>query len=1632
MPRIQPRVLVALAFLCFVSQLLTCHNFRNAVLSAATIAQSSSSREGVQQADDAFDQQKWSQARTLYDSITDSDSQTKRHIASRTIACSLALEDWNDALGRAVQFRKSQKLKIWSDYYYWPKRSTELDNLLSYIAHLEVSRDLLVAIREKYNPNEGEAFQERLDEETISLNFEMLRVLDPDNIRPLHYGGWYSGYDRIDWWFDGVRSDDDSSNRYYRYGKGIPENSDKGPMFLSLPPHYKSELTRARKILFLLKEIEVFDHTKSKKHTARALLHLADINRRLYGPINDPAWNAAVFYYQYANRPTFGERHDDANLKPLRKLDDNESRLIVNYKLRVITLPESESPVSIWRRIETMYPESGMAGEAIYRRAQYHQNRRQYSKAKELYRRIVNDFGKNKRAKVAKLQIKTINSSDVLLGDTGVYSSGFKPTLWFAARNTSKIEFTARKVDLKGYVIDREKSGHWYDIAYLGYDIFHQWEDDSEELQPFVSHKKYAQWVEPVPNTDLVESHATQAPLSEAGTYIVEARVPGSKRCSRGLVVVSGVTIIQKQLTEKVMLWFLDSQSGKPLADQQFSMVNSGERHSWKTASTNANGVMFFEDKHDTFCLLETDNGDIAFAGVDGIGKPYQETVEHSEFAITDRPLYRPGDEINFRAWSREILNRKYLPAKAGAEVLVHVEGPNYGDWIKTFNLATDKSGSVSGSFRLNKEVPLGQYRLKVERTGDRRPKIAGEFRIEEYKKPEFKVSVEPSAESVQLGTPTKAFIKAEYYTGEPVSRGNVQYRVLRWKHSSQYSPPTKWDWLYGAGFGDYSWLYPWLGDQTKAADSDDHEVSWRWYYDKPPGELVAKGTAQLSREGVAEIIVDTSEFSQDSSHRIEVIADVTDDSRRSIKGTGQIVIAPQPFFAFLNLDRGWYQSGDKATVNINTRTANGFGVPTTGVLTLYQVSSSTDTSESSVYEKNVVQKLNIKTDQLGKATVAFDLPKEGLYRLKFKSANGEQDSVTVEKTIWCHGPKFDGKKYRFGGLEITPDKRMYKVGDTARLLINTSQPNARLMLWDSMDNSSFVDVPSHSKVIEITIEPHHVPNFFIEATLVHNGEVFNEECEIYVPPVDDMLAIELGLDRKVYKPGQTGSVNIKVTDADGNPVSGSLALRGYDKSLTYIQPESTHPPKSLVAERRTQYWNEGVTSTLGSQLFEVSGRFTCPEFHLEDGSEPTAGGLGGGAPSGGDPAVSSSSSTSSRAGGVNASTEGYFDKQLKEPEVRSNFADSAIWLPNLMLDENGAAKTEIKFPESLTTWRIQGFLATGDKTQVGEAVCEVKTKKNLLVRLQSPRFFIEGDEVVLSANVHNDLNADKTVFAELIVPESIFDAGTIAGQDTKSDGKGNRVLTATHRIKSGEQFRFDWPVKVRSSGSASIVVKARTDIESDAMQMEFPVYSRAIRESQSQTGFFAANETGSKELKLELPGNVDSSKTKLQFTFTPSPAGAAIEALPFLAAYPHGCVEQTMSRYYPTVLAADSLKKMGVDLDEVAKKIGIRNNKLVPRKHRNAVFDAGELELMSQAGLSRLTKFQHKDGGWGWWEYDESSRYMTAYVLLGLDAAAESGQEVPESLFRRGVYYLLSAEAKVGSNIPDSVDRNCEEALIA
>src|SRR5205814_982998 len=108
--------------------------------------------------------------------------------------------------------------------------------------------------------------------------------------------------------------------------------------------------------------------------------------------------------------------------------------------------------------------------------------------------------------------------------------------------------------------------------------------------------------------------------------------------------------------------------------------------------------------------------------------------------------------------------------------------------------------------------------------------------------------------------------------------------------------------------------------------------------------------------------------------------------------------------------------------------------------------------------------------------------------------------------------------------------------------------------------------------------------------------------------------------------------------------------------------------------------------------------------------------------------------------------------ERLVQPKVRKAYPDTAFWIANLTTDSNGRGSARFDFPDSLTTWRATARAITAD-TRVGNATQKTIVRKNLMLRLATPRFFTQGDEVVISAIVHNYLATAKTARVSLDLP---------------------------------------------------------------------------------------------------------------------------------------------------------------------------------------------------------------------------------------------------------------------------------------
>ena len=312
--------------------------------------------------------------------------------------------------------------------------------------------------------------------------------------------------------------------------------------------------------------------------------------------------------------------------------------------------------------------------------------------------------------------------------------------------------------------------------------------------------------------------------------------------------------------------------------------------------------------------------------------------------------------------------------------------------------------------------------------------------------------------------------------------------------------------------------------------------------------------------------------------------------------------------------------------------------------------------------------------------------------------------------------------------------------------------------------------------------------------------------------------------------------------------------------------------------------------------------------------------------------------------------------------------------------------------------------------TRVGEGSAEVITSKDLIIRLQAPRFFIEKDEVVLSAVVHNYLKTEQD--AKISIE---LEGGTLQTDST---------ITQQRVIKAGGETRIDWRCKVSGEGEAIVRMKVITSDDSDAMEMTFPVYVHGILKQEAWSRVVEPGKDNT-VIDFKVPAERRPDQTRLEIRYSPTIAGSIVDALPYLVEYPHGCTEQTLNRFVPTVIAQKLIKEMGVDLENVRNKranlnpqeIGDDKTRMAQWKRwqRNPVFSSKEVGKMTRAGVKRLSEMQLTDGGWGWFSGwgERSYPHTTAVVVHGLIIAKANGAKVDAGMLDAGVTWLKNYEAR-------------------
>ena len=1368
------------------------------------------------------------------------------------------------------------------------------------------------------------------------------------------------------------------------------------------------------------------------------------------------------------------------------ELADTETIAKLTTGVKRFALPDEFNHIAILKAV--IARGDGTKRQALESLIGERMNRHQYPQTADLLREMLKLATDKDDRQAVQARIDQIVKNWMQIESTSVQPAGKGATLDIRYRNGNKATFEARPIkidelltDVRKYIESKPQQldGVKLQIDNIGWMLIRN--DEAKYLE-----KSVAKWEldlkAPENHFDAMQTVTT--PLQKAGAYWVTAKMKDGNE-ARIVLWVADTAISRKRVEEGTMYYVADAVTGAPIdrADleffgwrQEYRRNRDYEIFSSRFAGrTDADGLSTPEPKdlipqNQWIVIARTKDGRLAFDGFTGVWNPEKlQPLDYSPlkvYSITDRPVYRPGHAVKYRLWTRKPRFDVDDNSYADKACWVQIRNPK-GDVVYEVEAKTDRWSGVDGEWTIPADGTLGTYIIgiaeevmvsaAVEENGvtkvvtkPQRNMIGnGSFVVEEYRKPEYEVKIEAPDKPVKLGEKIQAKIVAKYYFGAPVSEAKVHYKVERTKKDSRWYPIARWDWLYSPGYWWFAPDYQWYPGFNRWGCMAPIRPWWNWSPDPP--EVVVEGDAEIGEDGTFLVDIDTAAAlasHSDSDHSYAITAEVVDKSRRTIIGNGSVLVARDPFKVFTWTDRGHYQTGDTVNVGFQARTPDDKPVKGSGKATLFSVKYEGDKPI-----EQEVQSWDVATNDDGSGTLKMTVPDAGQFRISVKVSDSEGHEMEGGYVLFVRGPSDNGGGYRFNDLELITEKQEYQPGEKVQLQINTNKPDSTVLLFVRPMNGLcskpiVLRMKGKSTVHEISIERTDMPNIFIEAVTIADGKVYNEMREIVVPPEQRIANVEVLPSANRYRPGEEATVTLKLTDLEGKPFVGNTVLSVYDASLEYIAASS-------IPEIRSFFWNvrRQHHSSINSTLQRSSGpvyRDNEIVMQLLFGNDPSMGGYGGGHINRGRSRMSGQMMMESRGMAAPMAAMSMDAAPMEEgaamaksaapgsgggapdvaPTLRSNFADTAYWVASSTANESGIVEVKFKVPDNLTTWKIKAW-TMGDGTRVGSGTSDIISSKDLIIRPQTPRFFTERDQIVLSAVVHNYLASEKSV---KVVIENEGGHLKLVDTDRRAAGRQPSVDDAqqddtrradalplaneqTVTIAANGEARVNWTVDVVASGLTTIRMKALTDEESDAVEIKVPVQVHGMLKTESFTGVIRPN--GDRALvDVRVPEKRIPAQSRLEIRYSPTLAGAMIDTLPYLLEYPYGCTEQTLNRFLPAVLTQRTLQKMGVNLADVKKQrtnldaqqtyrgkypahwgeqpqIQTRDIRELPAgfgqgsstlakwiqthidedaklmkgrsKDFNPVFDDVEMNRIIADGVKALTEMQLTDGGWGW-----------------------------------------------------------------
>ncbi|MGA1790952.1 MAG: alpha-2-macroglobulin family protein, partial [bacterium] len=1164
-------------------------------------------------------------------------------------------------------------------------------------------------------------------------------------------------------------------------------------------------------------------------------------------------------------------------------------------------------------------------------------------------------------------------------------------------------------------------------------------------------------------------SHAIEMPSLEPGYYklIASWRQDFAEQENAIRIVsfwVTGIAMVTKTINAVDGGFIVDAHTGAPLEGAEIEVFQRDSDAYFRkigVTNTDENGsfTVPYAYIYKKSSVLHAKYEGYELLGHLGYSRVRTEEVEHRQTVFfTDRSIYRPGQMIHFKVLA--IKSNKsndtydFLP---NTNMTIVFEDYNDQE-VERLDLVTNAFGSASGTFT----APSGQLTGAMTISCSQ-PEGSTSIRVEEYKRPKFKVTLEPPKEESRLGEEVEISGLAMAYTGAPIDDAKVSYRVVR------------------------EVRYPYWCWWSRNRGSSAREIAHGRLETDAEGKFIIRFAAKPDRsipESDKPIFI------------YKVSVDVTDTAGETRSGIKRVNIG---YVAMdLNISApDWLTCEAAVALSVSATTLDQQPLKTSGTITVFDLKQPQqpvrfsllgapmgepedriDESEWETWpEDEVVISFEFNTFE-GEYKASFTL-QPGAYKVVATAYDSYGQEVKAMLPIMVIDPDASAFNVPIPNMMKVKSQTL-EVGDTLEAIWGTGYEEGHAFIQiehrGQIVERYWTDAENTQQQVEWPVREEYRGGFYLHITHVHDNRAYiSTEC-IDVPWSNKELDVSFSSFRSKLDPGAEETWTIQINGPSAENVAAELVATLYDASLDqflihnwsglgsifrqdYTSLSIGFANKVSYADSRTYEWNDPVSGYLSRtytrfpddviQNYDYYGYYGYPYYSYY-------GGYGGGSYYGYSgtsyqynmPYASMSYSTDSSgeglvnpgmaapvyagydggetAGSEEEPTEGI---DLSQVSTRTNLNETAFFFPHLITDGEGQVSITFTIPESLTAWKFMGFAHAKDLLW-GMLSEEAVTQKDLMVQPNPPRFLREGDALLFSAKVTNLSEEEQNGSIRLSL------SNTSTGQSLDNAfviGETDQLFSVP--AKSSRSYYWEIQVPNDYTGVLTHKVVASTGKLSDGEEDAFPVLSCRVFVTESLPLPIRGAETRTfsfdKLLASDASDTLEHQALTLQMVS--NPAWYAVQSLPYLTEYRHECVTHIFNRLYANALgrhiansdpeiedvfaqwretdALESNLEKNEDLKSVLLEetpwVRAAESESQAKKRVGLFFDNDHMENALCSAYYKLAQIQRSDGSWPWFPGGRSNFYMTLYIMTGFGRLQHMNVDVEQALALKSLDYL-------------------------